>query len=100
MTGPDNVLNGYKIERPSIWHRLGFGFVPAPRPDEQENMPGYEPSWFIAGVYFRLSFMDRIRILISGRVRVEGAFKTDARISRAMGSWSMSIVPPGKTHHD
>lgn len=85
-----------QIARPTIWQRLGFGTAHAPRPDEDELLEGFAPSWFIVGCYARLSWRARLRVLVSGNLMVETAVKTDVTVSRSLARSAISVLPPGR----
>jgi hypothetical protein len=80
--------------KPTIWHRLGFGECSAPRPDSEETLEGYAPSWFIVGTRIHLGWQDRLRMLITGNLMVECAVKTDVAISKSKASSAVSVLPP------
>jgi hypothetical protein len=86
---------GYCVEfKPTIWHRLGFGEVSAPRPEEDETIEGYAPSWFIVGTRVHLDWRDRLRVLITGNLMVESAVKTDAVINKSYATSAVGVLPP------
>lgn len=82
--------------RRTIWQRLGFGRARAPRPEADEYLEGFAPSWFVVGTYCHLDWRDRLRVLISGNLHVEQAVKTDVLIGRSRAHSAVSVLPPGK----
>jgi hypothetical protein len=83
--------------RDRFWSWLGFGECRAPRPEQDEQAPGFAPSWFIVGTRASLDWKDRIRLLISGKLMVEQAIKTDVPIARSRSTSAISVLPPRAT---
>jgi hypothetical protein len=83
------------VQKRTIWQRLGFGTCQAPRPDEEEDAPGWAPSWFIVETRADLDWKDRLRVLVTGRLMIQSAIKTDVTISRSRATTAISILPPG-----
>ena len=77
-----------------FWPRLGFHHARAERPDEDELREGWAPSWFVVETYVRLSWADRLRVMISGKMHVDHAIKTDVPIGRSTSTSSVAILPP------
>lgn len=77
-----------------LWCWFGFGEARAERPDEDELSEGWAPSWFIIGTKARLDWKDRIRVLISGKVMIEQAVKTDVIIGRSRSTSAFSVLRP------
>lgn len=92
----DNARAYYAEYRRTIWDRLGFRLAArAPRPEHEEEMPGFAPSWFVVGTRIRLDWKDRIRVLVSGNAHVDIAVKTDLMISKSQASSDFAVLPPG-----
>ena len=78
-----------------FWPRLGFHHAHAPRPDEDELKDnGWAPSWFMVETYVHLDWVDRLRLLISGKLHVEQSVKTDVVISKSSATSGFGILPP------
>lgn len=77
-----------------LWPRLGFRRGHAPRPDEDELTEGWAPSWFVVETYVSLGWLDRIRVLISGKLHIDNAIKTDVEIGKSRATSSVGILPP------
>jgi hypothetical protein len=75
---------------------MGFRECHAPRPDEDENVEGFAPSWFIVVTRIRFDWKDRLRALVSGNLMVECACKTDAIINKSRATSAVSVLPPGR----
>lgn len=94
MTMEAVTQGSFKKFKPTIWHRLGFGECRAPRPDSEEYLEGFAPSWLIVGTRIHLDWKDRLRMLVTGNLMVECAVKTDATISKSQASSAVSVLPP------
>lgn len=89
------VAQGFCEEfKPTIWQRLGFGECRAPRPDDEEHLEGYAPSWFMVVTRAHLDWKDRLRLLVTGNLMVECALKTDVAIGKSKASTAVSILRP------
>lgn len=75
-----------------LWKRLGFGRCKAYWP---EDIEGYAPAWLGCDVYATFDWKDRLRILISGRVMVSCAIKTDVGVTKSQVRTSISVMRPG-----
>lgn len=96
---PGNARAHYAEYRRTIWDRLGFRQAArAPRPESEEELPGFAPSWFVVGTRIRLDWKDRIRVLVSGNAHVDIAIKTDKMINRSLSSSDFAVLPPGAHH--
>lgn len=84
----------YLVHRPSVWERLGFKGAYVPRPDADEQVPGYAPSWIICETFAYLDWRDRLRVLLSGRFMVQVALKTDVEVRRHSASSAVGVLPP------
>lgn len=95
------VENGVQASKPTIWYRLGFhyGWDEAlfnwrsadPEPDD----------WFVAGalttrIEVHVGFLDRIRLLISGRCELFCSTRTDVVVKRAETRSQFAVLPPKK----
>ena len=82
----------YLAFKPSIWNRLGFHSCAAYLDDK--DYPDMANAYIDTDVYAHLSWMDRIRILISGKVMVSLATKTNVIVERALSASKISVLPP------
>jgi hypothetical protein len=80
--------------RKRVWRWLGFKHACADRPEEDEEAEGWAPSWFIVETWVHLDWKDRIRILLSGKLHVEQAVKTDVPISRSRSTSAVGVLSP------
>ena len=70
-----------------MWWRLGFGQAYAPRPEGGEH-------WIVTGVWVRLSWVDWLRIILSGRVHVEICIATEHDAGRTTSTSAARVVRP------
>lgn len=80
-----------------FWRWLGFRTRPSlPLADDTTFPDGFwAPGWFIIDVCCDLDWRDRLRLLISGRLMVHSALKTDVAITRSQATSAISVLPPG-----
>jgi len=95
---PDGFLQENAL-KPSIWHRLGFC-----RPWDEDLFewrnaePGQE-DWWVEGTIttntvVHVDWLDRLRILISGKCRVESFTRTSVTVAHAETRSIFSVLPP------
>ncbi len=84
----------YAVRKPSAWERLGFGraFVPL---DSFETDETDDVAAITTDSVLNLDWLDRIRVLVSGRVSVFSRIKTDVIVSRAETRSACRVLPPG-----
>ncbi len=94
----DTATHGVYYHEPTwrerFWPRLGFHHAHAPRPDEDELKDGWAESWFVVETYVTLDWLDRLRVLVSGKLHVDHAIKTDVPIGRSQAVSAIGILPP------
>lgn len=80
------------------WRRLGWRYhmVDLPETPEVERMLG----WAMTRVRLEFSFGDRIRLLLTGRVRLDIRQKMSADVADIVSATSIEILPPGREFHD
>ena len=84
--------------RPTIWRRLGFRH----RFDQElfdwkwEDPPeeGFAEGFITTNVTITVSFLDRLRLLLSGRAELSVYTKTSVTVDRAVGRSEFSVLPP------
>lgn len=87
-----------KVSRPSIWHWLGFRH----RWDEalfewrnQEPLePGFVPGAMATRVIVHVCWLDRMRLLVSGRCEIVSYMKTDALVNKTQTRSAFAVLPP------
>lgn len=77
------------------WSWLGFGVPALPSMDDLDGAPGMAAGHFGTTLYVKLDWRDRLRVLVSGRIGIELAYKTDAQVTRAITRIDSRALPPG-----
>jgi hypothetical protein len=84
-----------------FWWRLGYGFLGLQRHDlsewSSEETPGFAVGAISTRIEVHVSFADRLRLLVSGRMSIEASTKTSAPVDRAMTRSVIAIMPPGES---
>jgi hypothetical protein len=75
-----------------LWRRL----YPSRHLQIPEDLEGFAPSYMLTLVMIRLDWADRLRILVSGNLRVETHTKTDVAISKMDSQSMVTVLPPGR----
>jgi len=90
-----DVNNGCMIYTPTLaerfWRALGYRCRGVP--EETPEMEGLR-GWMMQTVVWRVSLLDRLRLLIGGRVRVRVLTKTDVEIGEALSVSTFELVSP------
>lgn len=100
MTAPENSFA--MASRPSFmqraWRRLGWRYhmVDLPETPEVERMPG----WAMTRVRLQFPPIDRLRLLLTGRVRLDIRQKMSADVADIVSATSIEILPPGREFND
>lgn len=87
----ENAMCAKPTLRQRLWWRLGYQWRIAETPAGAEALQG----WMKTEVVVCLSFSDRLRLLLSGRLRLNVINHTDIQIGRAIASTDVLVVPPG-----
>lgn len=79
-----------------IWRGLGFGM--SNRSDmidwRCEEEDGFAPGALITDTVVVLDFMDRLRVLFGGRIRLEVSTKTDVLVKKSKSMSAVGVMPP------
>lgn len=74
-----------------FWRKAGYRYHLQELPDEADGMPG----WAMTHVNLTLSFTDRLRLLISGRMRLDVRQAMSESVTTVISATSVEIVRPG-----
>lgn len=88
------TANAFYSEPPlafKVWRKLGFRRAWSLRPEPRD---GFAEGWIVVQSETRFSFVDRLRILVSGRVSVEHVVQTDVAVLRSHTETDVGILPP------
>lgn len=83
----------YMVYKPTIWQRMGFGECAAP-PLDDEDYPAMAVGRLITETVIHLSWQDRIRMLVSGKLMSCVSQKTDIGVTHCVSKASTSVLPP------
>lgn len=77
-----------------FWRALGWRYHLADLPAEADAMPG----WAMTHVKLQFDLLDRLRLLTSGRLRLDIRQGLDAPVGQIISATSFEILPPGSGH--
>jgi hypothetical protein len=80
----------------SLGRRLLDRLFPQRRLPIPEDTEGFAPSYMVTGCVCHLDWRDRLRVLVSGRVRIEIQTKTDVVVSRMQSQSVVCVLPPSR----
>ena len=84
----------YQVAKPTFWQQLGFGERMAQFSDEELAREGYAPGYFRTDLRIRMSKLDRLRALISGKMFVSLVIRTDVEVREAFTKAETSVRAP------
>lgn len=91
-------IEGAMIYRPTlpqrIWRALGFVHPPLPDMSDLDDALGFCEAHMGSRIICVLSIGDRIRALISGKLAIEVATKTDVIVAKAITRSTVAVLPP------
>lgn len=76
-----------------FWRRLGFHYHLGDEPEGNEMLPG----WMRTDMRIHFGWVDRLRILVSGRLFIASVVSTDTpspMVCKSRMDWN--IIPPGQ----
>jgi hypothetical protein len=76
--------------RERFWRAMGYRSKHPDLPEEAEKLPG----WIATDIRVHISFMDRLRLLVSGKAMVRVRTATDAPVKTAISASTFEVVPP------
>ncbi len=89
------TINECSTYRPTVWQRLGFGYAYTPTQDDEDfPEPEWAPGVFLTETFVHLDLIDRIRVLVSGKLHVQTRSKTDCAVNRASTVSAAKVLPP------
>lgn len=92
----NETCNACVVSRPTFWQRLGFGHTSGPDMDDLEALDDHcwAPGW-TTECRIHFDWLDRLRILISGKVLLVTRTKTSSLVGQTISRSKTSILPPG-----
>ena len=70
-----------------FWRWLGFRHAHVGKSAGSPDLPFPERGWLTTGATFRLPFVERIRVLLSGRISVEAQIITEPAVIETRGTF-------------
>lgn len=86
----------YAADNRPLWKRWLSRLFPQQYLPIPEDLEGFAASYMVTGVVAHLDWKDRLRVLVSGNLRVEIQTKTDVIVTTMVSTSLMSVLPPGK----
>ncbi len=90
-------IGGYFVardERP-LWQRVVAHLFPSRRIDPPEDLVGFAPSYMVTEVIIHLDWVDRLRLIASGKMAVRTQTKTDVSVAKMVSASVAYVLPPG-----
>lgn len=98
---PDGFIGGgaycaKQSLRSRIWRALGFGMNNSMDMTDWrcEEEPGFAPGALVTDTVVHLDFLDRLRVLVGGRLRIEVSTKTDVLVKKSKSMSAVGVMPP------
>lgn len=88
----------YGLAPLTFWQRVANRFYPQHHEPAPEDLDGFAPSYMVTDVYVVLDWKDRLRLLVSGRLRVETRTKTDVIVRKTESTSVVNVLPPRRAH--
>ena len=86
--------NVCSIRKRTFWESLLWKLFPMtflPTPDEDPDYPG---GYMSTDMVWTLSWLNRIRILVSGKIKIKLYTKTDVIVNKAHSTSVSYVLPP------
>ncbi len=92
MTDTNQAMIHVPTMRERFWRALGFRYHMGADPDGAEKMAG----WMQTTAGFDFTIGDRLRLLLSGRLKVVLSIHTDSQVDHAISRVDYTIKYPGE----
>lgn len=94
-----DTQNLVAVSKPSIWNRLGFKYSWDENLFDWRNAEPVESDWFVPGTLntetiIHVSFLDRLRLLVSGKCAIDCYTRTNVTVGRAESRSKFAVLPP------
>lgn len=73
-----------------FWRALGFRSAYQERPEETAEFPSY----MVTDIRINVSLLDRLRILLSGKIHIESVHATDVAVHHAKTQTAVGVERP------
>jgi hypothetical protein len=77
--------------REKIARKVGFSYPPFPNMDDLDKDARFTAGYLVINCHLKLTFWDRVLVLLGGNIAVRNFVKTDVRVgmSTTRGGWSV-----------
>jgi hypothetical protein len=90
------TLGYYGVEKLSLLGRIKRRLFPARPLMPADPEPGFAEGELLTNVMLKVDWLDRLRILCSGRAQIEVRHQTDVVLLRVSSRASFYVLPPGR----
>lgn len=80
-----------KASKPTIWRRLGFRSAASHFEDDE---PEWQRGYIKNDTTIIFDWLDRLRVLVSGKVAVSLTIRTDAKVDKTQSVSGVGVLPP------
>lgn len=87
--------NAYLPDSRPLWQRFLWRLFPTRTLPIPENLDGWAPSYMMTTTVVCLDWLDRLRMLVSGRLEVTVRTKTNVIVQRMLSDSAAFVLPPG-----
>lgn len=98
MTAPDpkpaDTHCYVAIDRRGVLRRFVDRLFPYNHLDAPDDLEGYAPSYMVTDTYSYLDWKDRLRVLVSGKLRLKTQTKTDVIVTKMVSTSALTVLPP------
>ena len=92
MTVENGAMHHIPTFAERAWRRLGFRYHLGDEPEGTERLPG----WMCTASGIHFDWADRLRLLISGRLRMRLVQHTSVQVEGTKNRFDWHIVAPGE----
>ena len=75
-----------------FWRNMGYRRYPSELPEDARAMPG----WAMTNIHLSVSFADRVRLLLSGKIRIDCEHAMSESVDTVITASSVTIMRPGE----
>ena len=87
----DTAMHYAPTWRERLWRKLGFRYQ---RNDLPDGIDATHPGWMLTTAVFHFSFLDRVRLLASGKLHIDIRQATTQQVDESVNAISHEIQPP------
>ena len=84
------MMTQQPYRRHQFWSWLGFTYHHIELEYDDTELPG----WMKTEIMLRFSWLDRLRLLATGKVKLDVTQATNVKVDQCISATSMRIIPP------